>query len=238
MQESMLEFNAQVVKLKQENKSLRKENRIKDETIRHISAPNEMMAREEIVEEKERITEIDSELLDQNDSILDYSQQEENIISVHEDSELKDNNILSQNSDSEFEVHESVQELSRVEGEGRDEESQVLTEQKEEKEESKVDINKYLTHENDYNETQSVQDESKQLILPQEGLEDHIDNGPSTSRKEKDGIKISHKDIPLSSSFTKQSRHTSELDSSGVTEVEVLLESHSDMLQYMHLLTQ
>jgi len=209
---------------------------------------------EPIQEENKQITEIDSELLDQNDSILDCSQQEEVIVSVkNHDSPPNNNNtgqsynILPEESESEIEF--IVNQTEEIQGTEEIKEDNKIEDKPKEDETQEEVINNYLLQKASFNETQSVQENNKDILEAEEGLKEEIDNGPSTARKGPETEKIQNisklswlnsieSNIPVSSSFTKQSRHTSELDTSGVTEVEILLESHNDFLQYMHLLAQ
>ena len=143
---------------------------------------------EPIKEENKQITEIDSELLDQNDSILDCSQQEEVIVSVknHESPPNNNNtgqsyNILPEESESEIEF--IVNQTEEIQGTEEINENNKVEDKPKEDENQEEVINNYLLQKASFNETQSVQENNKDTLEAEDGLKKEIENGPLTARK-------------------------------------------------------
>ncbi|CAI2383748.1 unnamed protein product [Moneuplotes crassus] len=199
MQQELMKLQEQVVQLKLTNKTLKKEGDVKDNKIRHLSAPNqahlnrtddhegyERIYSQTIEEDKNNLTDIDSEEIS-HESILDFEQQEVIIESVEGSIEVGEN---------------------------------------------RKRTTSYIVKTPSKNDTLSVQEEGKDLIPIEEGDESLIKE-PWTPKKQKDSISPAPpRDIPQSSSFTKKSMNTSELNSSRDSELDMVPSSREDSAVY------
>lgn len=208
MQETMLKLQESVVTLRIENKTLKKEVK---EIVRFQSAPNnDTMG-----------SGFKMELLARAEShpIIEES---------HNDVEI-DSELIDDDSIIDYDQKEEIVESIHY--------------QNSEKEDSDSD-------------SESNQDQEEQKVQPLSAREPEIRNenykheekGNNTGRDTHEskqprgriwqGSLIIAQNVPGSSTFTKESLPASELDTSGVTDIELIVESHKDLMQYIYLLAK